>query len=539
MPGDTNLIIGFWSGLPFGELEPFLASLRNTGFDCDLCIFVDNVTPETVRQLVAQGVRVERLGQSAQIRMSSQCGRFFAYLDFLARHEDRYRLVMLADLHDTVFQSDPFARPLPADVVFAHERCRLVDCATDRRGIEQAYGRPVAENMRNCLVSSAGATLGTTRGVLKYLVAMTSELTNRPIALEEGIDQGVHNYVVHVRPPSGGWPDTADSIVATMRYVSADSLEVSDLGVLVEGRLVPVVHRWREQQALTSYVKSSDRFRLAPGVFGQAAATQANAVISYYQRERDAGWLDLFHGSLRCTGYAGALHCVGNFDAAESALLARHGCVAHAISDTDPSLKAENVAHLFISQVLDRIAETDAAMIEQVLVVESVQAGFLRDPFQNATIGLSAFCEGPVRIGEANYNRERLALFGEPTEHALRQSVVSSVLFRGPLDVVRRFYRQLFIEFVGRAELLRFPQGIQGAVNKLCHGDGFDFPIVLYPNASEVFFDYWPAKLPMVTRPAIRVGEAVPAIVFSPDKQSELIAGLQRSLGLLASPSGA
>jgi hypothetical protein len=262
-------------------------------------------------------------------------------------------------------------------------------------------------------------------------------------------------------------------------------------------------------------------------------------VISYYHRERDAGWLDLFHGSLRCTGYAGALHCAGSFDAAELAVLARHGCVAHAVSNPDPSLQAENVAHLFINQVLDRIAETDAAAIEQVLVVESVKAGFQRDPFQNATIGLSAFCEGPVRIGEADYNRERLALFGDPTEHALRQSVVSSALFRGPVDVVREFYRKLFIEFVGRAERLRFPQGIQGAVNKLCHGDDFDFPIVLHPNASEVFFNYWPTELPIVTRPVVRVGEAVPAMVFGTHIQSDLIAGLQRSLGLLASPSSA
>ena len=539
MPGEKNLIIGFWSGLPFGELEPFLASLRNTGFDGDLCILVDNVTAETVRQLVAHGVVVERLGQSAQNRMASQCSRFFAYLDFLARHEDRYRHVMLTDLRNVVFQSDPFAQPFPSDVVFAHERCRLVDSAMNRRWVEQAYGRPVAENMRNCLVSHTGATFGTIGGVLKYLTAMTSELTSRPVAMEEGIEQGVHNYVVHVRPPRGGWLDTGDSIVATMRNIGADSLEVSDRGVLVEGRLVPVVHRWQEQRALADHVKSSPRFRLAPTVYGRGAATQANAVISYYHRERDAGWLDLFHGSLRCTGYAGALHCAGSFDAAELAVLARHGCVAHAVSNPDPSLQAENVAHLFINQVLDRIAETDAAAIEQVLVVESVKAGFQRDPFQNATIGLSAFCEGPVRIGEADYNRERLALFGDPTEHALRQSVVSSALFRGPFDVVRRFYRQLFIEFVGRAERLSFPQGIQGAVNKLCHGGGFDFPIVLYPNASEVFFNYWPTELPIVTRPVVRVGEAVPAMVFGTHIQSDLIAGLQRSLGLLASPSSA
>lgn len=383
------------------------------------------------------------------------------------------------------------------------------------------------------------ATFGTCDGTLKYLVAMTGELTSRPVAMKEGIDRGVHNYVVHMRPPRHGWLDTGDSIVAAMRYVSADSLQVSDRGALIDGKLAPVLHQWQEHQALVDYVKSSPRFRLAPTVYGEATATQANAVISYYHRERDAGWLDLFLARLRCTGYAGALHCVGAFDAAELAPLARHGCMAHQVSDTDPSLKVENVTHLFISQLLDRIAGADTGQFDQVLVMDSVKAGFLRDPFHSSTIGLSAFCEGPVRIGEADYNRQRPALFGEPTEHALRQSVVSSAVFRGPVEVVRSFYRKLFIEFVGRAELLRFPQGIQGAVSKLCHGDGFDSLIVLHPNAAEVFFDYWPTDLPMMTRPAVRVGEAVPAVVISATMQSELIVGLRRSLGLLASPSNA
>ena len=531
--------MGVWSGSPFGELEPFLASLRSTGFDGDLCVFVEDVTAETVRQLMAHGVLVERPGQSAQVRMARSCGRFFTYLDFLARQDDRYRHVMLTELRDVVFQLDPFAHPFPAEVVFAHERCRLTDCAMVRAGVEQAYGRAVAANMRNCLVSPAGTTFGTSGGILRYLVAMTSELTSRPAAMGEGFDQGVHNYVVHVRPPCGGWLDTEDSTVATMRYVSADSLQVADRGALIDGRLVPVLHQWQEHQALAAYVKSSPRFRMAPNICGGATATQANAVIAYYYRPRDAGWLDLFVGSLRCTGYAGALHCVGDFDAAELALLARHDCVTHRVSNPDPSLKAENIAHLFISQVLDGMAGTDGTRLEQVLVIDSVKAGFLRDPFGSSTIGLSVFCEGPVRIGEADYNRQRLELFCQPTEHALRQSVVSSELFRGPVDVVRSFYRKLFIEFVGRAELLRFPQGIQGAVNKLCHGGGFDFPIVLHPNAAEVFFDYWPTDLPMETRSAVRVGEAVPAVVLSASIQSAVIVGLRRSLGLLASPSSA
>ena len=61
--------------------------------------------------------------------------------------------------------------------------------------------------------------------------------------------------------------------------------------------------------------------------------------------------------------------------------------------------------------MLDRIASGGVAQPDQVLVLDSVRAVFPRDPFLTKTIGLSVFCEGPTRIGESDYNRDRLGLF--------------------------------------------------------------------------------------------------------------------------------
>jgi len=522
MSGDTDLIMGHWSNLPFAELEPFLASLRHSGFPGEVCIFVSDVMPETVQQLQDYRVRVERPGQSAQPRMTHLSSRFFTYLDFLARHGGNYRYVMLTDLRDVVFQSNPFAGTLPADIVFAQERCRLGDCPVNRAWVTQGYGNAVAENMRDCLISCAGTTFGTVGGMLKYLAAMTSELTSRPVAIEGGIDQGVHNYIVHMRPPAGAWLDTDDSLAATLHYVPVDAVTMSSHGALIDGRLVPVLHQWQKHAALAGYVRSHARFRLSP-------PPARAAVVAFYDRERDAGWLDVFLTSLRSTGFNGALHCVGTFDSAETALLERHGGLAYQVGPLDASVQIENVAHLLISQVLDRIADKVPG---QVLVLDTLRAGFLRNPFENSTVGLSAFCEGPPRIGDSDDSLHRLALFDEGAERFRQRPIVSSMLFRGRMDHVRAFYRRLFIEFVGRAELLGISKSIQGAVNKLCHGGDFEFPIVLHANAAEVLFDFWPSGMQMATRPDIRVGGAVPAIVLGDQLQSEVMSALRRSLAL-------
>lgn len=529
MSGETDLIIGYWSNLAFAELEPFLASLRHSGFPGEVCIFVSDVALETVRQLQEHGVRVERPGQSAQPRMTHLSSRFFTALDFLARHGGNYRRVMLTDLRDVVFQSDPFAVAWPADIVFAQERCLLVDCPVNRAWVAQGYGDAVAENMRNCVISCAGTTFGTVSGILRYLAAITSELTSRPVAIEGGIDQGVHNYIVHMRPPAGAWLDTSDAIAATMHYVPTDAVTMTPGGALIDGKLVPVLHQWQKHAGIAGYVRSDARFRLPPPA-RTAVADRAGTVVAYYHRERDAGWLEVFLCSLRSTGFRGALHCIGEFNADEIVLLERHGALAQQIGPIDASMQIENVAHLLISQVLDRIAGDDVA--EQVLVLDNVRAGFLRDPFQNSTIGLSVFCEGPMRIGESEYNLHRLGMFMDGPERFAQQPIVSSMLFRGRMDHVRALYRKLFIEFVGRAELLRIAKSIQGAINKLCHGGTFEFPIVVHPNAAEMLFDFWPSGMRVVTQPDIRVGGAVPAIVLGDSLTSEVMGALQQGLGL-------
>ena len=67
-------------------------------------------------------------------------------------------------------------------------------------------------------------------------------------------------------------------------------------------------------------------------------------------------------------------------------------CIAIAATQRDV---AENAAHFYVSQVLDRLAADEARRPAQVLAIDNMRACFVRDPFASKTVGLSAFCEGP------------------------------------------------------------------------------------------------------------------------------------------------
>ena len=142
------------------------------------------------------------------------------------------------------------------------------------------------------------------------------------------------------------------------------------------------------------------------------------------------------------------------------------------------------------------------------------------------------FHESSTRIGDSEYNLQRLAFFTTPDEAVVQRPIISSALLRGRLDIVRAFYHKLFLEFVGRAELMQVHKVIQGAFNKLCHQGGLDTPIIQHPNGAEAYIEIWGEGLPTSIEPPIRVAGTVPFVVMNPVRETELMRALRASLDL-------
>ena len=530
--GDSkNLILGFCAKLPFRRLEPFIASLRHTTFAGDVCLLVQDVAADTIRRLRAHGVIVERASPSAQPRMAATSSRYFSYQDFLLRRGELYANVLLADAGTSVFQTDPFATPPSTDIVYTAERRRIGDTPSVHDAVVQAYGEAVAYNIRDCTVSSANSTIGTRSGILRYLAAMTHQLAGRTTPITGVIDQGIHNYVVHMRPLRGAWLDSEDRLAIVLDASAEDAVEVAEQGVLVDARAVPLLSHWDANAKVAAHVSTSQRFRLDEPTPGPES-TATDSVVAFYLRQRDAGWLDLFLGSLRSVNTSVAVHCIGDFNQDDLAILARHKCTAYVVAAPEPEI-AENVAHYYISPILDRISSNGQVLPDQVLVIDNMRDIFTRDPFLTKTIGLSVFCEGPTRIGDSEYNRSRLGFFASSGE-GWRNPVVSSMVLRGKLSLVREFYRRLFVELVGRAELLKIHKVVQGLVNKLCHGGELGFPVIVHPSGAEVHFDFLDSRLAVDTRYGVRIGGAVPGVVLANHLETPLMLRLRTDLNLPA-----
>jgi hypothetical protein len=476
--GLKNLILGACTALPMHRLEPFITSLRAIGYVGDVCLLIEDVAAETIRELRSRGVIVERTAPLAQPRMAAKASRFFAYLDFLLRHGDAYANILLVDPSGVTFQADPFAVPLPADIVYTATSSRIGDSPLVHDAVVQAYGEALAHNIRDCVLSNADTTRATRSGMLRYLAAMTHQFAGRTVPITGAMDQAIHNFVTHMHPLRGAWLQGASQ----------------------------------------------------PAVAPEPASSATDAVVAFYVRQRDADWLHLFLGSLRCSSPSVAVHCIGDFDQDDLAILARYNCAAYVVPATELAV-AENIAHLYLSQLLDQMSAA-TGQPDQILLIDNMRAMFPRDPFLGKTIGLSAFCEGPARIAESGYNRARLELFTTPDEQLLHNPVVSSMVLRGRLPIVREFYRRMFLELVGRPDLLKVHKVVQGAVNKLCHGGELGFPVTAYPNGAEVYFDIFGSDLAVDTRHGVRIGGTVPGVVLAGHTETPLMLKLRIDLNL-------
>jgi hypothetical protein len=254
-----NLVMGLVKGYSFEQLRPFVASLRATGYSGDICLFYADLDERTVNSLREYGVELvpfkfeplnllfkrvhpyaimnrllklpldfvypanelfaslvnlaasgkgdERAVAKYRIAakfMNVYCVRFPLYYIHLARNRGKYANVMITDVRDVIFQRDPFDFDLGDEVCcFLEDPRELIkDCEYNTKWLNLGIGRGAVEEVGDNVVSCSGVTLGSYRAMMHYLEVMNEQMM-RLKSHPNGMDQGVHNYVLYKRQLKG------------------------------------------------------------------------------------------------------------------------------------------------------------------------------------------------------------------------------------------------------------------------------------------------------------------------------------------------
>jgi hypothetical protein len=297
-----NLILGSIRGIEIEMLDPFLFSLEKTGYKGDVCLFVSKVSNRTLnalkqrrvmifpfRTINSHRVLIRQLYPSfvnaamrsaklltfflkAEKRIIIQVyiarslintfinHRFFLYYIFLSKNADKYSRVLLTDLRDVIFQRNPFDSDLGDGLCcFLEDKSMtLAACPYNSAWLLAAFGPNILTELGNNPISCAGVTIGDSQSIAKYLTTMVKILISLGAkALIPGVDQAVHNYIVHKKQVENlRLFENHSGPVLTMGYIPSNRIVFNSDGLVIndDGSVVHILHQYDRHPHIISHL---------------------------------------------------------------------------------------------------------------------------------------------------------------------------------------------------------------------------------------------------------------------------------------------
>jgi hypothetical protein len=278
--GSRNLILGLADHYSFEQLEPFILSLRQTGYSGEVVFFYHAIDGRSLDALRAFGVRLlpfrnlrssargawrkrlDRLSRrfhrakwpfysnTSHFLLSPVRQRYFLYHRFLRREGWRYERVLLADTRDLVFQSDPFVGGPAEELVFFAESFPIEAGELNSNWVRTQLGQATLDRLKKKSTVCAGTTLGHPAALRCYCERMMATIRRAENQHLMHGDQGLHNTVVYEGladiPFSTRICRNGESVYTLTQHFDTASLRWNAGEQIVDpsGRVVPILHQY-------------------------------------------------------------------------------------------------------------------------------------------------------------------------------------------------------------------------------------------------------------------------------------------------------
>jgi len=205
-------------GYSFEELEPFVATLKNTKFEGDLCLFISKTNKKTYRMLRKYGIKLIPFQEEypftldlaipeglldenlSSRKISVKYLRYILYYLYLSKYRSKYSKVLITDVKDVIFQRNPFAFNFDKGLCcFIEDSSTTIKTSPFNSGrIKAHFGDELLEKIGDNHPLCSGTTFGYLSEMMEYLKKMINLFSK--INLDGGGDQGLHNYLIYTEP---------------------------------------------------------------------------------------------------------------------------------------------------------------------------------------------------------------------------------------------------------------------------------------------------------------------------------------------------
>lgn len=199
-----DLIIGGASNYDWNKIKHWVNSIKRTGFEGDVVICATNIKKETVSKLSDANVKVYLYGKETETgyesitRTAPHVERFFHIWNYLSQNTEDYRFVVVTDVRDVIFQTNPVPflekNLVTKSIVCSSEGLAYKNEPWGSNNFLEAFGPFFYDVYKETTIYNVGTIAGYNDEVRDLLLILFQLSINRPIPV---VDQAVFNFMIN------------------------------------------------------------------------------------------------------------------------------------------------------------------------------------------------------------------------------------------------------------------------------------------------------------------------------------------------------
>jgi hypothetical protein len=208
-----DLVIGAVSNYEYDKIEPWLTSLKRTGYKGNIALVAYNMSAETVAKLTEKnvhyifGLQKDDAGnfKYENKHFSIMIERFVHMWYFLNNMEEETDFVFTTDVRDVIFQTNPsdwIEKNLTSKkkLFVATENMRYQDEPWGKNNMLQAFGPLLYEQMKSEPIYCAGVIAGEKKSIMDFFLNVFLMCRGAPahVAGGGGPDQAALNITLNL-----------------------------------------------------------------------------------------------------------------------------------------------------------------------------------------------------------------------------------------------------------------------------------------------------------------------------------------------------
>ncbi|MDQ0246212.1 hypothetical protein J2S09_003816 [Bacillus fengqiuensis] len=255
-----DLIMGAISNIPLENIKIFLKSLEQTGFTGETVLFIENIdnqTQEIIKdfKLNVKLIPIQRVGSERNFMIHDY--RFSLYYKFLLVEGNRFNNILLTDVRDVFFQTNPFLENWSKDSITVTKEAWLIrqEINWNVQWILTKFGHKVLSAIQHQPILNAGTIFGPTKFMIDYLKELTHVLFDNeyvPIS-----DQSSLNYLVHtgiIKPVA--YSDNENGPIMTLALENQININQDNQVLLKNGNSASILHQYDRHGHLIDLLRS-------------------------------------------------------------------------------------------------------------------------------------------------------------------------------------------------------------------------------------------------------------------------------------------